>query len=409
MEGAAKTSVERRSRAASFAPRHAAWTEDGVTARWFQGANGGREYYISVQVPEISGLEGQISRLVDRYGAACETLGLTPETAVFRRVFLSDVMNQIDAVRDSALLAETGDTPVAVSIVQQAPSSGAKIALLAYHVEGPDRIVKRRLSRNHVVVEKSGLRHLWSTRLCSSAGEKFLPAGDQTEEVFENLSQAISGQNGTLRENCVRTWVYVKGIDTFYQDMVDSRRNLFARHGMTRDTHYIASTGIEGACAHRYDLVAMDAYSVLGLGPDQVSYLNDFDKLCPTIDYNVTFERGTRVAYADRAHNFISGTASIDNQGRVVHCGDVMAQLDRALVNIDGLLRSGSSRIEDMMHMTVYLRDPADHAAVDGYMKKRFPDVPVVIVQGPVCRPEWLIEIEGIAIAANDAAHLPEF
>lgn len=390
-------------------PRHTAFIEDGVVAKCFEGVNGGWEYYFSVEAPDISGLGCQIDGLVERYCAACERLGLSPETAIFRRVFLSDVMNQVGRVRESPLLAETADNPLAVSIVQQPPSSGAKIALLAYHVESSDRITKRRLSRNHIVVEKKGMRHLWSTRLCSSAGESFQPAGEQTEEIFENLSNTLSGEAGTLNENCVRTWVYVKGIDAFYQDMVDSRRTLFQRYGMNKDTHFIASTGIEGACAHRYDLVAMDAYSVLGLAPKQVSYLNDFDNLCPTMDYNVTFERGTRVAYDDRAHSFISGTASIDNGGQVVHRGNVMAQLERTLANIDGLLQSGSSRLADMMHMTVYLRDPTDYGIVNKYLKKRFPNMPIVIVQGAVCRPEWLIEIECIAISTNNAPHLPEF
>ena len=76
--------------------------------------------------------------------------------------------------------------------------------------------------------------------------------------------------------------------------MVEARTELFARHGLTRETHYLASTGIEGSCSHRYDTVLMDAYSILGLAPQQVSYLNDFDRLCATKDYNVTFERGTR-------------------------------------------------------------------------------------------------------------------
>ncbi|MFX5752317.1 hypothetical protein ABTE32_23135, partial [Acinetobacter baumannii] len=66
---------------------------------------------------------------------------------------------------------------------------------------------------------------------------------------------------------------------------------------MTGDTHYIASTGIEGGCSHRFDVVLMDAYSVLDLEQGQISYLNDFDRLCATKDYKVTFERGTRVAY----------------------------------------------------------------------------------------------------------------
>jgi enamine deaminase RidA (YjgF/YER057c/UK114 family) len=153
----------------------------------------------------------------------------------------------------------------------------------------------------------------------------------------------------------------------------------------------------------------MDAYSVIGLDPAQISYLNDFDRLCPTQDYNVTFERGTRIAYADRSHMLISGTASIDRAGQVVHVGDVMRQLDRTMENVEALLRSGGAGLDALMHLIVYLRDPADYGAVNDALNARFPGLPTCIVQGAVCRPEWLIEVEGVAIAANDAPALPSF
>ena len=153
----------------------------------------------------------------------------------------------------------------------------------------------------------------------------------------------------------------------------------------------------------------MDAYSILGLAPEQMSYLNDFDHLCATNDYNVTFERGTRIAYADRAHLFISGTASIDRAGRVVHPGNVLRQLDLALSNVDALLSSGSASLANMMYLLVYLRDPTDFACVDRYLDHRFPDLPILIVQGSVCRPEWLVEVEGIGVVANDEPTLPSF
>jgi hypothetical protein len=37
-----------------------------------------------------------------------------------------------------------------------------------------------------------------------------------------------------------------------------------------------------------------------------------------------------------------------------------------------------------MMHLIVYLCDPADYGNVDGYLRKRFPEMPMVIVQGAV-------------------------
>jgi enamine deaminase RidA (YjgF/YER057c/UK114 family) len=231
----------------------------------------------------------------------------------------------------------------------------------------------------------------------------------QTAAIFDDLIATLTSQGATLRDDCMRTWLYVKDVDVFYTGMVESRTALFARQGLTKETHYIASTGIEGACGHQYDLVAMDAYSVLGVAPEQVSYLNDFDRLCATKDYNVTFERGTRIAYADRSHYLLSGTASIDRTGNVVHPGNVLRQLDHALGNVDALLRAGSASLADMMHLTTYLRDPTDFMPVASYLAERFPDLPVLIVQGAVCRPQWLIEVEGVAVAGNDQPNLPSF
>jgi len=62
-----------------------------------------------------------------------------------------------------------------------------------------------------------------------------------------------------------------------------------------------------------------------------------------------------------------------------------------------------------MTHMLVYLRDPADFARVDAYIAERFPRLPVLLLRGAVCRPEWLIEVEGVAVVANDAPDLPAF
>jgi len=383
---------------------------DGVIARSFYGASGGAEHFISVEASAGLSLGEQIELVQERYAEAKRSLGLAPDTAIFRRIFLSDVLNQAALVRDSDLVCEPLDSPVAVSIVQQAPLSGAKIALLAYHVESQDRFTKHRLTPKHLVVEKNGLRHLWSTRLCAGACDSSASTVEvQTRKVFNDLIDTLSSQGGTLRDHCIRTWIYLKDVDVFYQGMVDSRSELFSQQGLTNDTHYIASTGIEGACAHRSDLVAMDAYSILGLAPEQMSYLNDFDHLCATKDYNVTFERGTRIAYADRSHLFISGTASIDRAGRVVHPGNVLRQLDLALSNIDALLSSVSANLADMMYLLVYLRDPTDFACVDRYLNNRFPDLPILIVQGSVCRPEWLVEVEGIGIVVNDEPTLPSF
>ncbi len=152
-----------------------------------------------------------------------------------------------------------------------------------------------------------------------------------------------------------------------------------------------------------------DAYSVPGLEPAQVSYLDAPERIGATYDYGVAFERCTRLAYADRAHFLLSGTASIDPAGNVVHPGDVDRQLERALANVDALLSAGGAGLADLMHLTAYVRDAADAERVRDALAALLPGLPCLLVLAPVCRPEWLVEVEGVAIARRDDPALPAF
>jgi enamine deaminase RidA (YjgF/YER057c/UK114 family) len=380
----------------------------GVTASSFAGP-AGEEHFIVVEADPWLDFSEQLALLEFRYAEARRALDLAPETAVFRRIFLSDVLNQNDELKNSSLFRGPREGPVAVSIVQQPPLAGGKATLLAYHVDGAAPLMKRRLSAHHMLVERNGSRHLWSTGLCGGAMDSVGSAADQTRTVFEDLCGRLDGEGASLADNCVRTWIYVKGVDVFYKDMVRARSDLFEQAGLSADTHYIASTGIEGACGHQFDVVAMDAYSNLDLQPGQMTYLNDLERMCLTKDYKVTFERGTKIAWADRAHLHISGTASIDAAGQVVHPGDVAAQLDRALGNVEALLRNGGGDLEDLKYLIVYLRDSSDLPRVEARLRSSLGGLPTVFVYGPVCRPGWLVEIEGLAVTPERDPRRPSF
>ena len=135
----------------------------------------------------------------------------------------------------------------------------------------------------------------------------------------------------------------------------------------------------------------MDAYAVKGLQQDQIRYLQATDHLNPTYEYGVTFERGTSITYGDRKHIFISGTASIDNKGRIMHEGDVRSQAMRMMENIAALLADADACIEDIQSSILYLRDASDYALVSDLFKEKWPMLDPVFVQAPVCRPGWLI------------------
>ena len=127
--------------------------------------------------------------------------------------------------------------------------------------------------------------------------------------------------------------------------------------------------------------------------------------LNPTYEYGVTFERGTVVEFGDRSHAYISGTASINNKGEVVHVGDIKAQTYRMMENVNALLTEGNFSEGDIAQIIVYLRDLCDYDRVKRIISARYPQTPIVYTLAPVCRPEWLIEMECIAIkkATNEA------
>jgi enamine deaminase RidA (YjgF/YER057c/UK114 family) len=386
------------------------WAEGGgVSYRSFEGGNGTAEHFFMIDAPSEGSFADQLRGLQERYELALRQRGLETGTAVFRRIFLSDILNQADALCESPLIEEIASNPVSTSMIQQIPLSGAKIALLAYHIESPAQLEKEFIAPRHLLVRKNGARYLWSAGPWAD-GKPALPApAAETRAIFDDLIQLLESQGANLSEHCIRTWLFIKDVDIFYQDMVDSRRILFTEQGLTRDSHYIASTGIEGTSADRFDTISMDALSLLDLKPQQVSYLNDFSRLCPTKDYGVTFERGTRIGFADRQHYYISGTASIDNRGNVLYPGDVRRQAERALENVEALLTSGGAAMDDLMYLIAYLRDPADYQLVHRYLHSTFPNIPHLVVQGRVCRPEWLVEFEGIAVTPNTNHSLPAF
>ena len=78
------------------------------------------------------------------------------------------------------------------------------------------------------------------------------------------------------------------------------------------------------------------------------------------------------------------------------HVGD---QTRRALENVEALATPQGASLSDFAYLIVYLRDPKDLAEVSAIVRERASaSTPILFVEGSVCRPEWLVEIEGLAI-----------
>ncbi len=355
---------------------------------------------VTVTAPEASAVR-QLERLSEGATLAARELGMKP---VFKRWLLSDPANQFDLLleQQQARLDEC-----AWSVVGQPPLDGTRAALFVILEANPTY----RKTAPGVWSDDRG--RIWVTDIDLALSEKSFKGIDSetlTIDYLQCVSDAISAtcqrhvptllkMNPSLKESCLRTWFFVRDIDNNYAGVVRGRNRIFAEEGLTADTHFIASTGIGGQSARPHCLVAFNAFADTSVTPGQVRYLYGSTHLNRTSDYGVAFERGTAVSYPDRRHVYISGTASIDNRGQIVAPGDVEAQTERMLENIEVLLKEAEVGWPDVAHMIVYLRDAADYPAVSAIMKKRFPNLPMAIVLAPVCRPGWLVEAECMAIS----------
>ena len=156
-------------------------------------------------------------------------------------------------------------------------------------------------------------------------------------------------------------------------------------------------------------IVSVDSLSVGGLAAGQVVRMEALSHLRPTILYGVTFERGLRVRFGDRSHLYISGTASINSEGEVLHEGDAELQTRRAVENVRALLEAQSATLKDMAYVIAYVRNVHDRQQVRKVLDEALGGkVPLVLTEAAVCRPTWLMELEGVAIIP-DKGEFPPF
>lgn len=373
----------------------------------FQGASGVDEYHLVVQPTAYGSIETQLGWVASAYRHALDAAGLDITTAVMRRCFCSDLPNQAAALR-ACPFSDPGnlEEPCAVSWICQPPVPPAKVALWAYHVRDPHGPLQKSLDGLSLTVRRGELAHHWTTGITCPSGDS---SYDQTRGIFETYQAFLQARHLSLAKHVIRTWLFVQSIDANYRGMAAARRELFAEHGLTPDTHFVASTGVEGTHADVAAKVTLDAYAISGVRREQLRFLSALDHLSPTHIYGVTFERGTSVAYQDREHVIISGTASIDRDGKILYPGDVSRQLDRTLENVAALLGSAGASFQDVCYFVVYVRDPSDYAAAQQWMRDRFGQAPIQVVMARVCRPGWLIEVECKAIIPAAHPELPAF
>lgn len=361
--------------------------------------NSWMEFWFTVTPDQPKRIADQVRTIERAESELFKTFKIHNETAAIKRFFSSDLGSHYDEIRN---YKKRQKTDFFFSVTEQPPASGVKTVLLGMCLS--NITAKSRVDNFFCLDTTSGVKHIFAEHLLDPDADEHSDSEKQTAKIFSLLRKKLSALGTSIEDAVLRTWIYAPHLDADYPGIVKARRELFDSINLTKDTHYIASTGIQGGTGNRFARVFMDAYALTGGGKGDIRYIQAPEYLSPTHIYGVTFERATAVEMGNTHFLFISGTASIDKDGEIVHPGDVEKQTERTLQNISALLDSAGFARHDLSSFIVYHRDAADYTFVRPHIDRYAKCLPAVYVKAAVCRPGWLIEIEATAARVRNHA-----
>jgi enamine deaminase RidA (YjgF/YER057c/UK114 family) len=237
--------------------------------------------------------------------------------------------------------------------------------------------------------------HLYASGICGAGADAY----EQTLGMF-SAAEDLLRRAGMEFRDVVRTWIYLRDIDRDYSALNRARRAFFATRGIDPVP---ASTGIGGGPVSGAHDLCLSVHA-LKAGRPLVKTVMTSPTLNEASEYGADFVRGLRVHEANKIALLVSGTASIDEHGQSVHCGDIDAQADRMLLNIAALLDRQGASFGDIVHAITYVKHAVDAERLRAKLRGAgFEGFPHALVVAPICRADLLCETEALAVLPKSA------
>jgi len=353
-----------------------------------------------------------IARVIHQEGAG--------GTIVRQDIFIRD-HSQIEACKKIVREFYGEDLPATAYVVQP-PCEGKLLAIEAWGVS-PN---KGNFEVEHISESLVILRHS-DTAWAHCAG--ILPETQATGvheralSAFRKMRDVLASK-GFRFDQVVRTWLYLGDIvgpegDTQRYKELNRARADFYRNVRFLEKHippdldggvYPASTGIGAGDRD----VMMSGIALATEREDLVLLPLENPRQTSAFRYGTRhglespkFSRAMAIIGRKAAAILISGTASIV-QSETWSVGDAKGQTYQTLDNIEALIAprnfarytvSGvGATLSDLVLARVYIKRPEDYQKTRAICEKRLGELPTIYAVADVCRPELLVEIEGIAV-----------
>lgn len=130
-----------------------------------------------------------------------------------------------------------------------------------------------------------------------------------------------------------------------------------------------------------------------------VVLFNPESMFVPTAGYSQVAEiRGGKLVY-------IAGQVPFDKSGNLMGKGDFLAQAEQVFCNIKAAVEATGGSFSDVVKLSYFCVEAVDPSLIpqilkvrDQFVNTKNPPVSTFVVVKRLVRPEWLIEVEAVAV-----------
>jgi enamine deaminase RidA (YjgF/YER057c/UK114 family) len=214
----------------------------------------------------------------------------------------------------------------------------------------------------------------------------------QTSSVL-NSAESILNNVGLSYQNTIRTWFYLDDILNWYNDFNKARTSFFLQHDIFNKL-VPASTGISGKNNNKSKL----CLELNAIKPKSSNFSIGKVKSplqCSAENYGSSFSRAVSFSDSEYTNLTVSGTASIDPEGKTAHAGDLPKQIELSFNVVKAILDSRNFTFNDVIRAYAYCSDKSFSNEFYKYIESSLPGVFAFICsENAICRQGLLFEIE---------------